>query len=177
MWPLCNYITQVQQAQHEPNIDVSEQYVRHFSNWSSFFFLKLMVIWAWRCDFVKLLHSFIRQLTFSFHTVLHDLPHHRTMKRECSRLVSLKLQFLVILFSSSRNPSFKLFCFFWQYPCLSDILFECNPNKHGQGMMLVLPNQRLSKVFSMWDWYFVSFQLVLNCPHTRTRTVLVSVYE
>ena len=38
-------------------------------------------------------------------------------------------------------------CNFPQYLCLSDILFECNPNIHGQRMMLVLPNQRLSWVF------------------------------
>ena len=29
-------------------------------------------------------------------------------------------------------------------PCLSDILFECNPNKHSREIMLVLPSQRLS---------------------------------
>ena len=31
-----------------------------------------------------------------------------------------------------------------QYLCLFCILVECNPNTHRQGMMLVLPNQRLS---------------------------------
>ena len=37
-----------------------------------------------------------------------------------------------------------LLLFFHQYPCLFGILFECHLNTHGQGMMLVLPNQRLS---------------------------------
>ena len=43
------------------------------------------------------------------------------------------------------------FCNYPQYPCLVDILFECNSIKHGQGTMSVLPNQRLSSVLSTSD--------------------------
>ena len=72
---------------------------------------------------------------------LHDLPCHRTMKK-CSRQVSLNK----VAFPKHQRR-------FWiqtrscncpQYLCLFDFLFECNPNKRGQGIMSVLPNQRLS---------------------------------
>ena len=41
-----------------------------FSNWSYFFFLKMVVIKAWCCDFVWLLSCFIRMFAISFHTFL-----------------------------------------------------------------------------------------------------------
>ena len=37
-----------------------------------------------------------------------------------------------------------------QYLFLFCILFACNPKKHGQGMMLDLPNQILSLYFRHW---------------------------
>ena len=40
------------------------------SNWSNFFLFTLMVIYAWRRDFVKLLRRFIRQFAKSFHAFL-----------------------------------------------------------------------------------------------------------
>ena len=57
-------------------------------------------------------------------------------------------------------------------PCLFHIVFEYNPNKHGQEMLSVLPNQRLSWVFSTVGQYPVSFQQVLYRPRTQTRIVL-----
>ena len=53
------------------------------------------------------------------------------------------------------------------------MVFECIPNKHGQGMRSVLPNQRLSKkYFQHWvDVLFLSSQFSI-VPHTQTRIVI-----
>ena len=74
---------------------------------------------------------------------------------------------------TSRNSGFKhTFMNYPQYPCLYDLLFECIPTTHGLGRMLVLPNKRLSFVFSTLDSFSASFQPVLYRPHTLIRTVL-----
>ena len=59
-----------------------------------------------------------------------------------------------------------------QYLCVFHIVFKCNPNKHGQGMMLVLPNQLLYWVLSTSDQCFASFQPILCHPHTQIRIIL-----
>ena len=46
--------------------------------------------------------------------------------------------------------------------CSFDNLVECNPNEHGQRMMSVLPNQRLSDVLSTLDPDFVPFLPLLK---------------
>ena len=48
-----------------------------------------------------------------------------------------------------------------QHLCLFYILFECNPNKHGQGMMLALPNQLFSCVFFHIGSRFCFFPAIL----------------
>ena len=49
---------------------------------------------------------------------------------------------------------------------------ECNPSKHDQGMMQVVPNQLVYWVLSTSDQYFVSFQPISGHPHTQIRTTL-----
>ena len=54
------------------------------------------------------------------------------------------------------------------------ILVECNPNRHGQRVMLARPNRLLSDVLSTLDQCCVSSQPVLSRRHTQTRMVLFS---
>ena len=62
---------------------------------------------------------------------LHDLPYHKTM-RKCSRQVSQnKVVFQKLL---QRFCIQTYFCNCPHYFCLFDILFDCNPNKRGQGI-------------------------------------------
>ena len=102
---------------------------------------------------VQLLSSFSWLVRIIFPRIsLHDLPCHGTKKILCSRQVSLRLQVLVIFhFLQEKSLTHTYFCNYPQYPCLFGILFECDPNTHGQGMMLVLPNQRLSQGFAKSD--------------------------
>ena len=76
---------------------------------------------------------------------LRDLPCHRTMMISFRHQGSPTLLFLAI-FLLPRQKSLIL-----TYPCslsqchsLLYTLLECNPNKHDRGILLVLPNQRLS---------------------------------
>ena len=81
---------------------------KQFSNWLMFFFLKLMVIHAWSCDFVWLLSSFIRKFAISFpHICLRDLPCHRTKKTLFLHQVSLMLWSVVILRLQEESPGFQ----------------------------------------------------------------------
>ena len=58
----------------EPNSDIFPTILwansRNMSNWSMFFFFKMMVIQAWRCDFIQVLSFCIRKFAISFHTFL-----------------------------------------------------------------------------------------------------------
>ena len=105
---------------------------------------------------------------------LHDLPCHGTMRKGLLQVSLNKAAFLSVK-QRSWIQTYSSNCL--QYLCLSDILFECNPNKHGQGMMSVLPNQRLSWVLSTLGQCSVSFQPVLYRPHTQTRIVFFSVFK
>ena len=53
----------------------------------------------------------------------------------------------------------------------------CNPNEHSQGMMSVLPNQRLSQVFSTLGHCFVSSQPIPYCPTYKNKKWFFSVYK
>ena len=75
-------------------------------------------------------------------TSLPDLPYRRTM-RKCSRQISLQQAVSLQAQQKSWIPTY--FCFCLQHLCLFDILFECTPNKRGQGMMSVLPESTLFK--------------------------------
>ena len=61
-----------------------------------------------------------------------------------------------------------------QFLCSFRILVECNPNKRGQGKMLVLPSQLLCFVLSTLRQCFPSSQPILCRPHTQTRRVVFS---
>ena len=106
-----------------------------------FFFLDLMVGNTWSCDFVYLLSCSIRQFGTSYHAFLCMTFHIIGPWR-----YRFGIKFL------------HGFCF-WQFSIapaeildsnifLFDNLVECNPIEHSQGTMSVLPNQRLSYVFS-----------------------------
>ena len=91
------------------------------------------------CMTVELFCSPVRNIFPSIS--LHDLPYHNTM-RKCLLQVSLNKAAFQKPQQRSWIQTYSCDCL--QYLWLFDILFECNPNKHGQGMMSVLPNQRLS---------------------------------
>ena len=135
-WPCNVWFTNACQTQaFEDNL---RAYFWQFSDRSQFILFALMVIQAWSCNFVQLLVCFVRQLAISFHTFsLHDLPHHRTIRR-CLRQVSLNEVAFLLLFQRSCIQTY--FCYCPQYLCSSRILLECNPNIRGQGRMLVRPN-------------------------------------
>ena len=60
-----------------------------------------------------------------------------------------------------------------QNPCLFNTLFEYNPTTHGLGTMLVLPNQRLSFVFShVGPNVLLPSNQFFYRPHTLIRIVL-----
>ena len=102
------------------------------------------------------------------YTSLDDIPCHRT-RRKCLLQILLNTIF-------STHPADILvqtnLCNCLHYLCLLCILFECNPTKHGQDMMLVHPNQFLSWVFSTSGLCSVSFQPFFCRPHTQIRIVL-----
>ena len=85
----------------------------------------------------------------------------------------------LVLWKSRQKSMIRTnFCNYPQHPCCLDILDEYNQNKHGQGMMIVLPNQRLSKVLSTLHCIQIWFLSCHFChPHAQTRIAFFSVYE
>ena len=124
------------------------------------------------CKIAQLFYSPIRN-TFS-RISLHDLQYHRTMKIHL-RQVSLNMVAFLLLLQRSWIQTNLFNCI--QYPCLFDILIECNPMKHGRGMMLVLPNQLVSWVFSMLDYCSAFSQTVLKTPNTLIRSPFFFGYQ
>ena len=100
-----------------------------------------MVFKARSCNFVQLFYSPICNI--APHISLHDLPYPGTMIR-CLRQVSLNKVAFLLLLQKSRTQTY--FCICPQYLCSFRILVECNPNKRGQGRMLVRPIRLLSHV-------------------------------
>ena len=105
------------------------------------------------------------------HISLRDLPCHRTMKILFLHQVFLKLWSVVFLWLQQKSWFRTYLCSSPQYPYLFDTLFECNPNTHVQAMVLVLPNQRLSKAFPKSVLCFLSCLTVWTRPHTWLRIV------
>ena len=93
------------------------------------------------------------------------LPYHRTSKRDSD------FPSMVIFRCSCGNSGF-IHVIVHNIFCLFHIVFECIPDIHDQGKMLVLPNQLLCSLLSISDQYFVSFQPILCHPHTQIRTIL-----
>ena len=103
----------------------------------------------------------------SFHTLLHDPPYQKTMKKyedfeEWQFFCSLPRKFVIRTW----------FCICPQYLCLFDIVFECSPSTHDPGKMLFLPHRLLCEEISTSDQDFVSFQPILCHPHTQIRIIL-----
>ena len=100
----------------------------------------------------------------------HDLPCHGTMTK-CLRQVS---QSKVVFLSHQQRCGIQTyFCNCLQYLCLLDILFECIPNKHGQGTMSVRPNRLRSIELSTSNQCFVSCQpIFMSSTHTQIRRIL-----
>ena len=75
------------------------------------------------------------------HISLHDLPYQKTVWR-CLHQVSLSQVFFCC---SCGNSGFEhIFAIVDNIFARFRTLVECNPNRHGQKMMLVLPNRQLS---------------------------------
>ena len=122
----------------------------------------------------KFVESFYLQVRSIFpHISLRDLPCHRTKKILFLHQVSLKLWAVVCPWLRHKSWSQTYFYICLEYPCLFYFLFECNLNKHGQEMMLVLPGQTSSmrnfaKSVLCFSVLPASFDIV---PRTQTRIV------
>ena len=107
---------------------------------------------------------------------LHALPCHKTWRYHLASGSSVAL--VPENFCPCRNHSFEhtsvILHNIIAYLTLS---FECNPNKHGRGRMLVLQSQRISWEFSKSDWCSVSFLPVWHRPHLQIRIHIFSVNE
>ena len=117
-------------------MSISEQFVSKLQTilvLNHFFFFKLMV------------RSQVRSI-FP-HISLPNLPCHSTKKILFLQQVSLKLWSVVVPWPQQKSWIRTYLCCSPQYPCWFDTLFECNPHIHGQEVMLVHPNRRLSWVF------------------------------
>ena len=120
--------------------------------------ISILLLWidghqdkVWRL--YALLRCFVRWFTTAFHTLFwHDLPYRRTTQRS-----SIFPSLVVFLFSLRKLRIRTWFCNVQQYPDLFHTVFECNPSKHDQRLMWVLPNQLLYWVFSASDQESVSF--------------------
>ena len=72
------------------------------------------------------------------HISLHDQPFNKTMKKY-EDFEGMVISLLLPLKFAIRT----WFCNCPQYLCLFHIVFECSPNIHDPGKMLVLPNRLL----------------------------------
>ena len=125
-----------------------------------------------RRDFVKFLSRFIRKFAISFYASLCMTFHVIRPWRYCFGIRFPRFFWFWQLFCSpGKNPWFE-----HTSVIIHDILLIWHslwvqPNKHGRGKMLVLPN-RLLWVVSTSDQCFVSFQPILCHPHTQMRIIL-----
>ena len=146
---------------------------RQFSYWLHFLLLNIdghPCMELRLCITAKLFYSQVRNI---FQRIsLHDLPCRGTKKILFLHQVSLK-PWSTVFFGSSRNPRIELICRLPQYLCWFDTLLSANQNIHGQEMMLVLPDQRLSWKLSKSVPCFLSCLPVWYRPHTLIRLVLL----
>ena len=113
---------------------------RDFSYWLIFFF-QLMVIHAWCCDSEKSVSRFICKFATYIHTFLCvTFPCHRTKKNLFLYQVSLKLCYVVFPWYQQKSWIRTYLCSSPQHFRRFDILFEYNPNTHGQEKMLDNPS-------------------------------------
>ena len=125
-----------------------------------------------------IVESFYLQVRNFFpHISLRDLSGNRTKKILFLHQVSLKLWPVVFLWLQQKSWIRTYLCSLPQYRHLFDTLFECNPNIHGQEMMLVLPDQRLPWEFSKSVTCYPFCLPVWYRPHTLIGIVFFSVYK
>ena len=155
LWPheqVCSRTIHYQVYQYEPHAHISEQFVSKL--WIVLQLIPFILLYfgghqgmasrLW--TIARLFYSQVRNI---FPRIsLHDLPYHRTMKISFRHQVSAWLLFLAFFIAPAEIMDSNMVLWL---SCLFDILFECNPNTHGRGMMLVLPDQRLSWESSMMD--------------------------
>ena len=146
------------------------------SNWSNFFLSKVMVhpcMASRLCIIVASFYSPVRNIFLCIS--LHDLPCHKTMKILFLHRFPRGFCFCQFFYSRVRNPRFEHTSVLI-HNILANLTFSLSATqiKHGQRMILVLPNQSLSWEFSKSDWCSVSCLPVLYRPHTQMRIVLFS---
>ena len=139
---------------------------RQFSNRSHFSFFEMVVVKAWCCDFVSLLRCFVCWFAISFHALL-------GMTFHVIRLWgNIRVRFLGnwnLFYSSSRNPGFEHISVFVCniFACFA-VSLNTTQNKHGRGMMSVLPNQRSSgKKLFVSSQFMSSTYTDKNSPFSR----------
>ena len=146
-------------------LDPIRAYFWQFSNESQLFFLELMVIKTWSCDFVLLLSCFVSQFVISLPTFLCMIIHNKRSCRDICITSSCTREFF---FCSCGDPGFK------HLSAINDNIFarfalklSVTKKRRGQGMILVPPSWFVSSVHSSLGQCFVSSQSVLWRPHTR----------
>ena len=169
-------IIEYQVSQCEPHTSISERFVSKLQTNISLTDSFSSSDWLWSMHGVATLYNcwvfFYSQVRNIFpHISLRDLPCHRTKKILFLHQVFLKLWSVVFLWLQQKSWFRTYLCSSPQYPYLFDTLFECNPNTHVQAMVLVLPNQRLSKAFPKSVLCFLSCLTVWTRPHTWLRIV------
>ena len=142
---ICSLTIEYRVVQYVPSISISEQ----FESILLTILPRISILLLWNdgrqclelilCRVVESscspTHNFVPHISW------HDLPCHETMKKyEDSQSME------AFLFSSLKFWIQIWFCNCQQYLCLFHIVFEYIPSIHGQGMMLVLPNQLLCLV-------------------------------
>ena len=170
----CSQTIKYHVYQYEPKKDISEQFVSQL--WTILPLIHFLLLWIDDHPCMALRLCTIAQLFYS--QVRNIFP--RISLHDHEDIVSawvFSVAFVSDNFSVAPAEILDR-TYFWnypQYPCWSDILFECNPKKHGRGMMLVLPNQRLYKVFTKSGLMFCFFPASLisstytdkNCLFSR----------
>ena len=122
------------------------------------------------CFIVESFYSQVRKI-FP-HIYLRDLPCNSTKKILLLHQISLKLWLVLVPWLQQTSWIRTYLCSSPQYLCWLGTLFECNPNTHGEEMMLVLPSQRLPWEFSKSVLCFLFCLPVWHRPHTLIRIVL-----
>ena len=118
------------------------------------------------CKTVELFCSSVRNI--APHISLHDLPHHRTMKK-CLRQVSLSR--VVFLLLPRRFWIQTYFPNYPQYLCFFDKLVDCNRKKRGQGTMWVEQIDFIHEYLPHWvNVLFLSSQFCTVHKHRQAKS-------
>ena len=176
-WGTCRdnwWQAQCQVYQHEPTKGhlrtICEQTVDN-SPTEPIFFFELVVVKAWCCDFENVFRCFVCLFAISFHALL------------CMTFYvigpwgNIRIRFpgnSSFFHGPSRNPGIE-HIFVNVYNILAYLTFSLSTTKkkHGQGMLSVRPNQRLSRALFHIGLMFCFFPAsFFYRPHTQIRTVI-----